>query len=127
MGSTRALAPLTGLLLAVAGCDTLPLACTLEARAAISVEIRDSATFAPRADGATVAVTEGAYSDTLILCGWLGLEGLTRCGAWERAGTYDVLVTRPGYQPWTRAAVRVTSDACHVRGVALTALLRPDP
>ncbi len=127
MGFTRALAPLTGLVLAVAGCDTLPLACTLEARAAISVEIRDSATFAPLADGSTAAVTEGAYSDTLIVCSWSGLEGLTRCGAWERAGTYAVLVTRPGYQPWSRTGVRVTSDACHVRGVALQALLRPTP
>lgn len=127
MSPTRALPLLTTLVLAASGCDALPLACTAEARAAVSVEIRDSATSAPLADGTIAAVTEGPYTDTLTLCGWSGSVGLTRCGAWERAGTYAVQVTRPGYQPWSRTGVSVTRDACHVRGVALQALLQPAP
>lgn len=112
-----------------ASCDDPGLiACTLEARAAISVEIRDSATAAPLADGAIASVSDGAFSDTLELCGWSGGgAGTIRCGAWERSGTYGVAVTHPGYQAWARSGVVVTRDRCHVQGVALQARLQPAP
>jgi hypothetical protein len=43
----------------------------------------------------------------------------------ENAGGYTVTVEQAGYRPWTRTNVRVTSDACHVKTVSLTALLQP--
>ncbi len=40
------------------------------------------------------------------------------------SGTYTVTILKPGYKPWTAAGVTVTKDVCHVRGVALTAMLQ---
>jgi len=113
---------------AVAGCDVLGPACTTEARAAVSVEIRSAATTEPLADSATARVTDGSYSDTLGVCARTGDgRALSRCGAWERPGTYDVLVTRPGYASWSQLGVHVSRGDCHVDPVLLHASLDGAP
>jgi hypothetical protein len=93
--------------------------CTDELRAGIVVTVRDSATSAPVfgarvvARNATLADTSRAQPD--------GVYPLVH----EKAGAYTVTVEQAGYRPWTRTNVRVTSDACHVKTVSLTALLQP--
>ena len=101
-----------------------PLVCTEEYRAGITVEVTDSATGLPAADGATLTVTEGAYTES-----WTdAFGGSTLAGAWERAGTYDVAVAKDGYHTWIRTGVFVDADECHVISVALDAALVPiDP
>lgn len=98
-----------------------PTACTLEARAAINVEVRDSLTGQPAAAGATGVAAEGAYADTLD-----AFSATSLAGAYERAGTYTVTVRKPGYREWRLTGVTVTSDACHVQPVQLQARLVPE-
>jgi hypothetical protein len=94
--------------------------CTMEARSALAIVVVDSATGAGLASAAMAVVTEGAFTDTLR-----GVDSLLS-GVHERAGTYRVEVTAPGYQPWMREGVLVTRDVCHVQTVSLRApLARP--
>jgi hypothetical protein len=108
----------------VSGACQLPgsVACTLEARAAVSIDVRDSVTNAAVGRGSTIIARDGAYADTAEITGVFdGPYGL----AYERAGTYTVTVDQQGYRPWSRAGIRVTKDECHVRGVSITARLQP--
>jgi hypothetical protein len=97
------------------------VACTLEARAAISVDVRDSVTNAAVGRGSTIIARDGLYADTAeITSVFDGPYGL----AHERPGTYAVTVEQQGYRPWSRSGLRVTKDECHVRGVSITARLQ---
>lgn len=99
-----------------------PLACTEEARPGLSITVRDSVTNTPIATGAEIVAREGEYADTAR--GSLLGSGVYAL-AYERAGVYDVTVSHPAYRLWTRAAVRVTADECHVQTVSLVARLQP--
>ncbi|MEX2110174.1 MAG: hypothetical protein WD802_06205 [Gemmatimonadaceae bacterium] len=116
--------PLLPLVIALAtGACNLPgtVACTLEARAAVSVDVRDSVTNAAFGRGSTIIARDGAYADTAEITGVVdGPYGL----AYERAGTYTVTVDQQGYRQWSRAGISVTKDECHVRGVSITARLQ---
>jgi hypothetical protein len=96
-------------------------ACTLEARAGITVDVRDSASNTPAGKGSRIIAQEGAVADTsqqtLFGDGPYGL-------VYERAGTYTLSVTQNGYQPWIKTGVQVTKGSCHVNGVAITARLQ---
>ena len=81
--------------------------CTMEARSALMVTLVDAATGA-RVSGATVRVTDGSHAENLA-----EFDGVYS-GAHERAGTYTIVVSHPGYQQWQRAGVVVEEDECHV-------------
>lgn len=91
------------------------VACTLEARAAINVELLDAATKVSISGGATVVATDGAYTDTLHYFG-----GGTFGGAYERVGTYTIKATTPAHGTATRTGIVVTKDQCHVIGQRVT-------
>lgn len=61
-------------------------------------------------------VRDGEYADTTSVA-W--------GGAWDRAGTFDVVVRAPGYEEWTRGGVRVPERLCDLKRARLTARLRP--
>jgi hypothetical protein len=63
---------------------------------------------------------DGTWQDTMDVL------GNRLMGAGERAGTYDIAVTAPGYARWDTTGITVTADECHVHGVGLTARLTPD-
>ena len=108
---------------AVGGACEFPwgVACSAEARAAVSVDVRDSVTGEPAGRGARIVARDGAYADTArIASEYDGPYGLAR----ERAGTYAVTVEQAGYRPWSRGGVRVTRDECHVRTAVLAARLQ---
>ena len=115
------------LIAATAGCDAFGGACTLSIEPAIIVQVRDSSGI-PRADSAQGFVIDGTYTDSLR---WAAMDSLGRVtalrGADERAGTYAVLITRPGYLTWSRSGVQVRDGDCHVRSVTLEAVLAPTP
>ena len=106
--------------LTLVGCPSFFKACTTEARAGINLEIRDAVTQQPAALGATITLTDGAYSEPLS-----NLDGLGAAGAFERAGTYSVRVAKQGYKTFQKDGVVVTKDECHVIPVKVTALLEP--
>lgn len=61
-------------------------------------------------------VRDGDYADT---------TSLTRGAAYERPGTYDVVLRVPGYQEWTRNGVRAPQRLCAVRQARIWAELKP--
>ncbi|HYH81360.1 MAG TPA: hypothetical protein VEX86_16265 [Longimicrobium sp.] len=100
------LAPvMAGLLLA--GClSPVGVGCTAIGRFAVNVEVRDSASGAAAADGATLVIREGEYADSVVSAIGIQVPPVLAAGA-ERPGTYQVTVRKNGYQPWTREGVRV--------------------
>lgn len=109
--------------LAACGDDsTGPIACTEEFRYGVTIEVRDGGTGEPAAVGAEGTLTEGDYVEALMVFGEDRM-----LGAGERAGTYDVLITKPGYEAWSASPVTVTADECHVHPVSLQANLVPVP
>jgi hypothetical protein len=102
------------LLVGLAGCTasntTDPVVCTTEARAGITVTVRDAETQAGIAALARGAVSDGAYVDSLRANG----SATTMSAAYERAGTYTVDVRATGYQGFTTTGIKVTKDQCHV-------------
>ena len=112
------------LVLAVPGA-VAQVACTAEFVPGVVVRISDSKTGAPLADSALAIVREKEYADTLDPFEYTSEGPLgSRQGAGERAGTYDVIVTRPGYAQWQTHGVRVARDECHVKTVLLEARLK---
>ena len=99
--------------------------CTQEARPAVAVYVKDSVTNAGTASGASLVASDGSYKDSVAApAGSPDLDNLPLNAAFERAGTYQVTVTKNGYATWVKSTVRVTKDLCHVNTVTLTALLQ---
>ncbi|MEO7083510.1 MAG: hypothetical protein ABI442_08170 [Gemmatimonadaceae bacterium] len=91
--------------------------CTANALAGIAVTTVDSATGSTLTATGTVVFQDAPYFEKAIAL------PPTYFGAFERAGTYLVLVTLPGYQPWAASNVVVRAGPCHVVPVQLTARL----
>ena len=74
-----------------------------------------------RAPGAIVTATDGEYAETLQPFP----DSLTFVGATERPGDYDIMVSRVGYQLWTRQGVEVEDGSCQVDTKSLDVRLQP--
>jgi hypothetical protein len=124
-------ATLCSILLGSFGCSgTAPgstsTICTLELRAGLLVDVKDSLTNAGVASGAKLVVRDGSFADSVTFPDSRpDLDGLPLATAGERAGLYQIAVSKPGYATWTRSNIRVTRDECHVNPVRLTARLQP--
>ena len=81
--------------------------CTREARSALMVTVLDASSGA-RVTGANVRATTVDFSEELS-----EFDGVYS-GAYERAGTYTIVVSHPDYQQWQRTGVVVGEDECHV-------------
>ena len=104
------------------GCDIVdPGACTTDVRPAIVVQVRDAATQAPAAAGATGILRDGSFTD--LMQADFGEAALELRGGLERPGRYTVTVDKPGYQQWKEEDVRVRDGSCHVQTVTLQASL----
>lgn len=116
---------------ALGACDTvdgLPVACTANFVWGLHVTVQDSVTGGPSASGAQLIARDAAYADTSSYPpNRPDLDNLPLVAAGEREGTYTVTVRKPGFVDWERRDVVVTADECHVRPVALTALLKRAP
>ena len=100
--------------------------CTENLVFGLTVKVRDSITDVPAGRQATVVAQDGSYHETLQFLGAISsTDSLTFFGAAERAGTYQITVTKSGYQTWTRAGVNVVADACHVHPAVVEARLQP--
>ena len=100
--------------------------CTTEFRYGLAVFVRDSATGAAAASGATLVTVDqhGSVDSMSFPPNRADLDSTALPGAGEHAGTFVVTVRRPGYRDWVRSGVQVTADACHVRLTTITALLQ---
>jgi hypothetical protein len=106
------------LCLTLPGCEAAlePRVCTLIAVEALTVTVVNAAT-GQRICDATVTATEGAYIADLRPFG-PGTD-CSYSGPTERAGRYEVHVSRSGYEAVLRRDVIVTADECHVIPVRL--------
>ena len=109
--------------LGLAGCEspTDPVVCTTIAVQAITLTVVDGAS-GQRICDATVTAVDGSFSQGLPPFPGSAPD-CTYSGPTERAGTYEVRVSRAGYQPATASNVRVAADECHVIPVRLTVTL----
>jgi hypothetical protein len=90
------------------------------------VFVKDSLTNAGIASGASLVVREGFFKDSVAFpSGRPDLNDLNLWAVGERAGIYQVTVSKPGYATWVQSNVRVTKGVCHVITVTLTARLQP--
>ena len=110
-----------GLALTACGEDSTGPICTAEAVFGINLTVRDGAG-SPAAEGALGLAIEGTFTDTLSVFGSTAMAG-----AVERAGTYDISVSKFGYTTWSANGIVVRSDECHVIPVDLDATLIPLP
>src|SRR5262249_12695775 len=100
------------------------IACTLEARPGIAVEVRGAASGAPAVQGALAEASDGLHSFPLETVEWETDDPASAYvmeGVHERPGEYTVTVTRNGYRPWVASGVRVSGWSCHVSTVRLKA------
>ncbi len=109
---------------ALLGCDAVNTACTRDWRPGLRIEVRAADGTDLDADGVLGLARDGSFVDTLSVFGFDGVLDLY--GAHERAGRYDVTISKPGYRTWRRDGVRVTEDECHVRTVELEAHLESE-
>jgi hypothetical protein len=108
--------------LSLAGCEDLgPILCGAESAPYIVVEVRDARTGQPAARGASGLAVDGGFSDNLRAINELELHP----SVYDRAGTYDVVVTKAGYSSWRTRSVQVRDGSCSVRTVRLQAALQP--
>jgi hypothetical protein len=106
--------------LSAAGCDTLPggWACTALYAYGVSAEVTDADTGAAIGN-AVLKLYDGKYEETMQ-----NYFENTHVGAGERAGTYKLVASAPGYETQTIEDIVVTADECHVKGVAVAVKLR---
>ncbi len=116
----------------VSGClfPSDPIGCTADLREAVAVYVRDAASNASIATGATLVLRDGPFADSITSPFYNPSDNqgaLITPNTFERAGTYAVTVRRANYASWDTAGVRVTRNVCHVNTVTLTARLSPLP
>jgi hypothetical protein len=104
--------------------DNDDVICTTEAKAGLNIIVKDALSGEFLSEGVTVIAQEGDYSETLQLLTWDNTAIFI--GAWERKGTYDIMVTKDGYQTFTSAPITVTADICHVIPVEFTVEMIPE-
>ena len=75
------------------------------------------------ADSATAVATDGSYIESVSEASQYARDGIHL--AYERSGTYAVIVTAAGYELWDTAGVRVRMTGCHVVPSQLDARLAP--
>ena len=98
--------------------------CTQEAKAGLNITVKDAVTGDFLSSGVTVIAQDGSYTETLEQ--FPNEEVPVFIGAWGRAGTYIVTVSKEGYQTFTSEPIVVTADICHVIPQQVTVALQPN-
>ncbi len=105
---------LTAFLSACNNSGNLGVGCTKVFAAGVLIELVDADTREP-ITGATLVLTDGAYTDTMVE----GHAG-TYLGAHEREGTYQLNVVASNYEPHAEGGIIVPKGHCHVDTQNLT-------
>lgn len=114
----------------VAACSpSTEVTCTAVGIPSVAVRVRDAATGAYVAGGATLIARSAATADTVTLPDNRAVDSQELAGGlgW---GTFELVIRKPGYQEWRRSDVRVersNADRCHPRTERLEATLTRMP
>lgn len=94
-------------------CDSeMDTNCTLESVAGLKVIVKDAITNDVLYVDTIVIAQDGDYTETLV--GLEVIDEVAFLGAWERAGLYQITVSKEGYQTYTTEPIIVSRDECHV-------------
>lgn len=115
-----------GLLLTVgtASCRLITGDCTLLLSGGVTVRVVDAGTSAGIASGAKILVVDGRYRDSLVVPTTPEHNDREFPLAIGRPGTYEVAVSKEGYEAWRQSGVGVTRDQCDVAFVRVRATLK---
>lgn len=94
-------------LLSSACSSTVEVACTLIGIDAITVRVRDAATGAYIAGGATLVTRKDSVSRTTTWADVRARDADAIPSLFFEPGVFDVTVRKAGYQDWARSGVRV--------------------
>ena len=96
--------------------------CTELVRPAITIEVRELGSGRALADSASGIARTATFADSLKPFQTESATGkLVALQAYGPGGIYRVDLQRPGFQPWSRDDIRVTSNRCGDNTVALRA------
>jgi len=98
--------------------------CTLEAIAGLNVYVKLGNSSTSTTDGVTIVAKSGNYTETLM-----PLQNNTNpsfAGAYEKAATYIITVSKSGYKTYTSSQIIVDRDCCHVIPQTLNVALQPN-
>jgi hypothetical protein len=111
-----------------ASCREAPLTCPTSLAPSLAVTIRDSATGAFIASGATVIAFSTLYSDTVFVPAKRpDLDSQPVELSYGRTGPFLVTVDEMGYSEWMATDVIVRAAVCGLETTALTARLQRTP
>ncbi|MBQ0735266.1 hypothetical protein [Aquimarina celericrescens] len=96
-----------------------PVFCTEELRAGLEVTVKDGIAGEFLTEGVTVVAIDNEYKETLE--NFTGANNFI--GAFERAGTYIITVSKNGYTNKTSEPIVVGEDICHVITESLEVIL----
>ncbi len=101
-----------------------PVFCTTEARPGLEITVKDAAnTDTFLVSGITVIAKDNNYTETLISLPDRG----SFIGAYERTGTYTIMVSGDGYETYTSTIpIIVDKDICHVITESREIILQPN-
>ena len=89
----------------------------------LNVSVKDSLTNATLQEGVMVKAVDGSYLETLQV---EESPSTVFVGAGERAGSYILTVSKPGYETYTSEVITLTSDECHVIPKEIAVALLPE-
>jgi hypothetical protein len=93
----------------------------------IRIELRDAASKLGIAEDAIAWIQESSYIDTLDYCGVDSLGNwLILCGAYERSGTYSLVIEKDRYITYKQDNISVQDDGRHVQTADLAVFLVRD-
>lgn len=109
------------LLVALPACESTEPRCDPVRLFGMRAFIRDSVSGDGLARAALAVIRDGTFEDSLE-----AVSDSVKVGADERAGTYRLEVTAPGYQGWARNGIVVSqANECHVQTVDVNVRLVP--
>lgn len=98
--------------------------CTLEAVAGLNVSVKLGNSSSSTTDGITIVATSGNYTESLIP--FSNNTNPSFAGAYEKAATYIITVSKSGYKTYTSSPITVTRDCCHVIPQTVNVVLQPN-
>src|SRR5262245_16695402 len=102
--STLVATMLIGCLFAATSCGD----CAGVGSPAVDVTIRDAETGVGAASGATLYLFKQPASQPIEIV--VGADSLHVFAGFDESGTFDVVLEKPGYYPWTAEGIRVVED-----------------
>ena len=100
------------------------ISCTLEAVAALNVTVKLGNSSTSTTDGVTVVAKSGNYTELLMPI--LSNTNPSFAGAYEKAGIYNITVSKSGYKTYTSEQITVSSNCCHVIPKSINVVLQPN-